>query len=160
MKSFSHHAMMSQLLVFVLLLVLNGASLGRKESNDHHLNSTCPTWTSYDNSTHSCKCGANLYQIVSCIDVGECPVSVLFGFCMTLNEDQTKVVVGSCPFTFPRYPKSMLRYTVPNNSFQLDKFFCGSIKRTGQLCAQCVNETKDIGNQNSESFQVLKSTIL
>ena len=49
----------------VLLVVLSGVSLGQKEPNDHHMNSTCPTWTVYDSSTSSCECGIDWHGLFS-----------------------------------------------------------------------------------------------
>ena len=129
----------------ILLVVFSGVSLGQKEANDHHVNSTCPTWTIYDSSTNSCGCGSNIHRIVSCILVDGSPkkfeISVIRGFCMTLNEDQTETVVGSC-FSIPDpYKQSKATYVVPNDTSQLDTDVCGYTHRTGQLCGQCVNGT-------------------
>ena len=131
----------------VLLVVLSGVYLGQKEPNDHHVNSTCPTWTIYNSSTNSCECGwiAYNYWIVSCKLVDgshkHFEISVVRGFCMTLNEDQTKTVVGSC-LSIP-VPNQTIRiaYVVPNDTSQLDAAVCGYTNRTGQLCGQCVNGT-------------------
>ena len=129
----------------ILLVVFSGVSLGQKEPNDHYVNSTCPTWTIYDSSTNSCECGSNIHRIVSCILVDGCPkkfeISVIRGFCMTLNEDQTKTVVGSC-FSVPDpYKEPRTTHVVPNDTSQLDTDVCGYKQRTGQLCGQCVNGT-------------------
>ena len=140
-----HLGIMCKLLSLALLLVLSGASLGLPETNKYPENSTCPTWTTYDYSTNSCKCGKDIHQIVHCIHLDECPnnfeVSVLYGFCMTLNEDQTKAVVGSCPFSIKRFLYWDPRLIVPNDTSQLDKAVCRYTQRTGQLCGQCVNGT-------------------
>ena len=126
--------------LFVLLVVLSGASLGHKVSKDHRLNSTCPTWTAYDNSTNSCECGSDIHHVVLCSHVAGCPtqfeVSVVHGFCMTVNKKQTKIVVGSCPFSL-----EVFQLTVPNDISQLDTAVCKYTNRTGQLCGQCVNGT-------------------
>ena len=125
---------------FVLLVVLIGVCLGQKEPNDHHVNSTCPTWTTYDYLTNSCDCGSDINKVVICSPVAGCPtqfeVQVVNGFCMTLNKKQTKTVVGSCPFGV-----KIFKLTVPSNTSQLDTAVCKYTKRTGQLCGQCVNGT-------------------
>ena len=130
---------------FVLLFVLTGASLGQKEGILHPAEAICPTWTFYDPSIDSCKCGWDIHQIVFCVPVDGCPktfeVSVRFGFCMTLNENQTKEVVGSCPFGLKTFSNQRLQYTVPNNTSELDRVVCRYTNRTGQLCGQCVNGT-------------------
>ena len=139
-----HSGIMCKLLILAVLVVLSGASIGLTETNKHPENSTCPTWTIYDYSTSSCKCGKDIDKIVSCIhiDPNEFEVSVLCGFCMTLNEDQTKTVVGSCPFSIKGIkPYWYPRITVPNDTFQLDKDVCRYAQRTGQLCGQCANGT-------------------
>ena len=136
---------MWKLLSLALLVVLSGASLGLQETNKHPENSTCPTWTIYDYSTNSCKCGRGIDRIVSCIHIDECPntfqVSVLYGFCMTMNEDQTKAVVGSCPFSIKLFPYWDPWLVVPNDTSQLDTDVCKYTQRTGQLCGQCENGT-------------------
>ena len=137
--------MLCKLLSLALLVVLSEASLGLTETSKHPENSTCPTWTTYDYSTNSCKCGQDIDLVVSCIHIDECPntfeVSVLYGFCMTLKEDQTKAVVGSCPFSIKRFPYWDPWLVVPNDTSQLDKAVCKYTQRTGQLCGQCVNGT-------------------
>ena len=60
---------------------------------------------------------------------------------MTLNEDQTKTVAGSC-FSIPdSYQQPRTTHAVPNDTSQLDTDVCGYTQRTGQLCGQCVNGT-------------------
>ena len=126
--------------LFVLLVVLSGASLGQNVSKDHHMNSTCPMWTTYDNSTNSCECGNDIHDVVSCSRVTGCPtqfeLGVLHGFCMTANKEQTKTVVGSCPFSL-----KVFQLTVSSNTSQLDTAVCKYTNRAGQLCGQCVNGT-------------------
>ena len=130
----------------VLLVVLSGVSLGQKEPNDYHVNSTCPTWTVYDSSTSSCECG--IHWIVFCKLVDGCPkhfeISVVHGFCMTLNEDQTKTVAGSCFSIQDSYQQPRTTHVVPNDTSQLDTDVCGYTHRTGQLCGQCVNGTSPL----------------
>ena len=68
-------------------------------------------------------------------------VGVLHGFCMTLNNNQTKPLVGSCPFSVKKYPYQLPRLIIPNAISQLDTAVCGFTNRTGQLCGQCENGT-------------------
>ena len=90
--------MMCMLLSLAVLLVLSGTSLGWKEPHKPPGNSTCPTWTLYNDSSNSCECGKDIF-VVTCVPVQGFPntftVGVLHGFCMTLNNDQTNVLVGS-----------------------------------------------------------------
>ena len=63
---------------------------------------------------------------------------------MTLNEDQTKTVVGSS-FSIPdSYQQPRTTHVVPNGTSQLDTDGCGYTHRTGQLCGQCVNGTSPL----------------
>ena len=138
--------MMCKLLSLALVVAFSGASLGLKEPNRNQNTSTCPTWTIYDVSTNSCECGRNVYNAASCVRINECPketflVAVLYGYCMTLNKDESKTVVGACPYSVQRARDPWPRLTVPSNSSQLDAVVCGYINRTGQLCGQCVNGT-------------------
>ena len=68
-------------------------------------------------------------------------VGVLHGFCMTLNNNQTKPLVGSRPFSVKEYPYHLPRLIIPNDISQLDTAVCGFTNRTGQLCGQCENGT-------------------
>ena len=125
-------------MAFVLLVVLIGTSFGQE---DHPDNSTCPTWTVYKTSTNSCECGKDVHHIVYCVQVDGCPrkfdVSMFPKCCMTLAKDQTKAVVGSCPFSMHDW----IRLRVPSRLSQLDAAVCGHTHRTGQLCGQCMNGT-------------------
>ena len=53
---------------------------------------------------------------------------------MTLNENQTKEVVGSCPFGLKTflYQNQRLQHTVPNDTSDLDRVVCGYTNRTLQ----------------------------
>ena len=132
-------------LAFALLLC--GIVLGQKEPRitqlqpEHH---DCPTWTYFDNETQSCKCGPTLHKIIACSieDGNVSEVGVLFRFCMTQNKEQTKVVVGPCPY----YNKiqeghcDVFTYVpLPSDVAKLDEGMCGYTSRTGQLCGQCVD---------------------
>ena len=124
--------------IVAFIVVLSGAAFGLNE--DDPANSTCHTWTIYHPQTNSCECGSSIDDIVFCHEVaGEFEVTMLLGFCMTLNKDQTETVVGACPFNFRRRYFSSL--AIPSHPSQLDATVCGLTKRTGQLCGQCVDGT-------------------
>ena len=135
--------MMCKLLTLAVLVAFSGTSPDLTEPNKPPVNSTCPIWTLYNASTNRCECGENIFGIVTCVPVegfhNTFVVGVTHGFCMTLNNDQTKPVVGSCPFSVKRYPYQL--HIVPNDASQLDIAFCGFTHRTGQLCRQCENGT-------------------
>ena len=126
--------------IVAFIVVLSGAAFGLNE--DDPVNSTCHnhTWTIYHPQNNSCECGRSINDIVFCHEVaGEFEVTMLFGYCMTLNKDQTETVVGACPFNFRRVYLPSL--AIPSHPSQLDAAVCGFTKRTGQLCGQCVNGT-------------------
>ena len=95
-----------------VLVAFSGTSLGLTEPNKPPMNPTCPTWTLYNASTNRCECGEDIIGIVTCVPVegfhNMFVAGVLHGFCMTLNNDQTKLLVGSCPFSVKTFP-----YRVP-----------------------------------------------
>ena len=123
--------------IVTFFTLLSGASLALNE--DDPVNSTCHTWTIYDPQSHTCKCGEPIDGIVSCHRVArEQEVTVLSGFCMTLNEDQTETIVGSCPFY---YGHQASPYAIPRHPSQLDAKVCRLSSRTGQLCGQCIDGT-------------------
>ena len=125
--------------ILASIVVLSGAAFGLNE--DDPVNSTCHTWTIYHPQNNSCECGSSIDDIVFCHEVaGEFEVTMLFGFSMTLNKDQTETVVGACPFNFRR-SEYLSSLAIPSHPSQLDAAVCGFTKRTGQLCGQCVNGT-------------------
>ena len=129
---------MYMLHILASLVALFGAILDVKELNDPPVNTTCPPGTAY--VQHNCSCVNNKARIVSCRQHdGEFEVSVLIGYCMTMNSKRSEVVVGSCPCISPTGSKT--HSTVPNKSAQLDGAVCNFTHRTGQLCGQCVNGT-------------------
>ena len=141
----------------LLILQTNAQTTGFLKFQDS--NSTCPTWTYYDNVTQAGKCGKNIFriQIVSCTTEDKCPTSgnvrlteanvgVLFGYCLTQNSKQRDLVVGACPHN--HLPHSLITnqykapyFQVPNDISQLDSAMCQQLGgyRTGQLCGQCVD---------------------
>ena len=126
--------------VLAWLVALSGAVLDAEELNNPSVNTTCPPGTVYDPSQHSCSCVDNRDKIILCKhDDGEFEVSIVNGYCMTMNSKKSEVAVGSCPFQTKSYGRSHI--IIPNNSAQLDGIVCGYAHRTGQLCGQCVNGT-------------------
>ena len=138
-------SVMGKFEIAAFIVVLSAISLALNEQKDNdYVNVTCPTWTICNPQNSTCKCGVDLSHIVYCIEDGcEAQVAVLYGFCMTLNKDQTKVVVGSCPYNIVRKILShyWLYLKVPNRTSHMDGRICGYTKRTGQLCGQCANGT-------------------
>ena len=123
--------------LLTIVLLLCGTVLAKKESSNGQLQlaENCPTWTYFSNATQSCQCGPNIHQMASCVkDGNSSKVGVFFRFCMTQNNEKTKVVVGACP-----YNKGGAAYhSLPSNVTELDRAMCGVTGRTGQLCGQCM----------------------
>ena len=130
--------MLQILASFVALSGLNGLS-------DALMNTSCSPGTVYDSLHHNCTCAAatssTTFRPVSCrYENGEFKVGVFVGYCMTMNNKRSEVVVGPCPSNIK--PTQHEIYTkVPSNRSQLDRAVCGYTKRTGQLCGQCANGT-------------------
>ena len=125
----------------VFVLVLCGALLGQEESSDgllqtesHH----CPTWTYFNNDTHSCQCGDLIHRIILCNMEGGnlSDVGVIYRFCMTQNKERRKIVVGMCPYN--NKVKDTKYASLPSNVTELDTVMCGGTARNGQLCGQCM----------------------
>ena len=109
----------------------------RQISSDVHSN-MCPTWhrPSKDyNSSHLCECGDRLYGIVKCSDKYDgAEVGLLACYCMSQSELLNKTIVGNCIYTCSFKYKT----NVPNERSALDNHTCQPLKRTGQLCGDCV----------------------
>ena len=109
------------------------------------MNTSCSPGTVYDSLHHNCTCAAattsNTFQASFCkYENGEFKVGVFVGYCMTMNNKRSEVVVGLCPFNINQTQHET--YTiVPSNTSQLDTAICEYTHRTGQLCGQCVNGT-------------------
>ena len=131
--------------MLVFVLVLCGALLGQEESSDGQLQTEsyrCPTWTHFNNDTHSCQCGDAIHSIILCSmeDGNLSDIGVLYRFCMTQNKERTKIVVGPCPYNneVKEYHEDTNYASLPSNVTELDTVMCGGTARTGQLCGGCV----------------------
>ena len=130
--------------LLIIVLLLCGTVLAKKESSNGQLQpaENCPTWTYFSNATQSCQCGDNdnIHQMTSCVkDVNSSKVGVFYRFCMTQNNEKTKVVVGACPYNKggDGYESISAYHSLPSNVTELDRAMCG-LGRTGQLCGQCM----------------------
>ena len=101
-------------------------------------NQQCPTW--FVRHPTGCKCGASMRGIVQCEEDRDQTLLQL-GFSMTYSSTQDRTLVGRSPFGKQlRNPKVIHGYQIelPQNISQLNDFMCGGLKRTGQLCSQCM----------------------
>ena len=92
---------------------------------------TCPPWFIEDDT--KCKCGSSLHGIVTCSDD---PMNVVTKpcYCMTVNEDTNKTVVGACPFS------CVVDEEWSPDPHQLNNHTCTETwKRTGRLCSKCIS---------------------
>ena len=105
-------------------------------------NRSCPTWTHYNSQTGNCVCGEDIYHTVFCRNATE-NVSILFGFCLTVNKDLMNDVVGACPYYHKNKSHTVLwsYNSLPKNRSEVEKFMCGTINRAGQMCGKCTNGT-------------------
>ena len=101
--------------------------------------SNCHYWSHFNAATNTCDCGSTLFDIVRCrtkeganTDVN---VSVIFGYCITLTNDESKAVVGACRHAVS-CPHDCHYRPVSRN---LSRDFCKEYGRTGQLCGKCGN---------------------
>ena len=129
--------------MLTLVLLLCGTILAKESSNGQlqQENHNCQPWMYFNNATQSCQCGPTLHKTISCVkDGNRSEVGVFFQFCMTQNNEHTKVVVGACPYNRGggRYQSVNTYRSLPRNVTQLDREICGLTARTGQLCGQCM----------------------
>ena len=132
--------------LLTIVLLLCGTVLAKKESSNGQLQpaENCPTWTYFSNATQSCQCGPHIHQMTSCVkDGNSSKLGVFFRFCMTQNNEQTKVVVGACPYNsgggrYNSYESVKSYRSLPSNVTELNRAMCGLTGRTGQLCGQCM----------------------
>ena len=102
--------------------------------------SNCKYWSHYNPETNTCDCGSGIFGVVSCetaeganTDVN---VSVFYGYCMTLSTGKNEAIVGACPYHYLNCLSHCDYVAVLKN---LSTDFCGVLKRTGQLCGQCLD---------------------
>ena len=120
--------------------------VAKKESSNGQLqqeNHNFPPWMYFSNDTQSCQCGPTLHKTISCVkDGNRSEVGVFFQFCMTQNNEHTKVVVGACPYNRGggRYQSVKTYRSLPRNVTQLDRYMRGLTARTGQLCGECMED--------------------
>ena len=110
----------------------------------------CPLWTTFNSTTGKCECGSDLGGVVTC-NMMTCnktifEISLVRCYCMTYDEHTDTTEVGLCYVTCGK--RNKYEYTnsykfgdwkvLTNNSHELNQDVCGYYKRTGRLCAKCM----------------------
>ena len=136
----------------------------------------CPTWftPALINDSVWCECNTDRVQqglVLRCpsknkICVQNCKhqehystdalnVSVLTSFCMTHNFETRQTLLAFCPYNAHQANKFDFFITLPSNISELNNFMCGRIKREGDLCYQCINNTgPSLKNSRVECFHL------
>ena len=98
----------------------------------------CKFWSQYNAATNSCECGSAIRNIVVCQKInGSLTVSVLHGYCMTLNNKTKQAVVGACPYNYRSSSHPPWDYV--SVSRDQDNDFCREFHRSGRLCGECIH---------------------
>ena len=113
---------------------VGGLTTDFKQSPVHFRTTQCPTWQRWNETTMSCMCGMTLRGTVNCSRLDN-SVRLLACYCMTESELLNKTVVGNCLYTCTWKYWTIL----PNATSALDEKTCSPLKRTGQLCGDCID---------------------
>ena len=129
----------SLLLPRVAILVLFGLTSGLKSSeesgtwNELEKSRNCPPWF-IPNHDNNCTCGSSLNGIIDCNPSNDPSLTILPCYCMTVDQDRNKTVVGNCAYACHTPTKW---FPDPD---ELNVNMCNERwNRTGQLCAQCMD---------------------
>ena len=99
-------------------------------------NNSCEFWSQYNAATNSCECGSAIHSIVFCQKInGSLTVSVLHGYCMTLNNKTKQAAVGACPYNYRK--KGHPPWDYVQVSRDQDNDFCSEFNRSGR-CVESV----------------------
>ena len=114
---------------------LHGIFRNTSDTRDGNESKSCPTWHFWNNETNKCDC-RDLGDVVKCIP-STTTVALVYGYCMTYDNDTGITYVGKCFYTlFDRHNEKW--YTqLPGNPAELDKVICDQWNREGLLCSQC-----------------------
>ena len=99
----------------------------------------CPTWYTYNASTHKCECGTILNGGLLCKEPGQAYLRI--DYCMTLDNSSKMPVAGVCHRGSYNHHHVLrgVYVLLPNDSSQLTKSQCEPNKRKGLLCAECAD---------------------
>ena len=108
-----------------------------KVNNESQIENTddCPTWHVFDRKMNECKCH-DLKEVVKCNEMTK-TVSIVYGYCMTFDNDTKVTQVGKCFYTLFSQLNSSFFTVLPSNPSKLNQFICSPWHREGNLCSQC-----------------------
>ena len=95
----------------------------------------CPTWHVFDREINECTC-KDLKDILICNEKTK-TVSILYGYCMTFDNNTEVTRVGFCPYTLFSNLNGSFYTVLPPNPLELDQFMCSPWHREGDLCSEC-----------------------
>jgi hypothetical protein len=62
-------------------------------------------------------------------------MSVISGYCLTIDEDSDTLEAGPCLYNYNTY--DMMYTDLPRNESKLNEFMCGELNRNSTLCGKC-----------------------
>ena len=95
----------------------------------------CPTWHIFDTKSKDCIC-QDLKDVIKCNQKTK-TVSILYGYCMTIDNYTKITQVGFCLYTLFSRLNSSFYALLPSNPSELNDFMCSPWHREGNLCSQC-----------------------
>ena len=132
------------ILVYSLFVVSSYAATGIAQAEE------CPLWTVAKNNTEGCECAQPDQQIVRC-NTSPYSVSVRIFHCMTADTDMNPVVGpylynSNNTIGWPHirgkfdFYTAFYRKIITNSTTNLNTETCGSYKRKGLICGQCIKD--------------------
>ena len=137
-KSFQELVVIAYCLMIMAVLSQGLALEGVvKVDNESQIESTddCPTWHVFNRERKECTC-QDLREVVKCNGMTK-TVSILYGYCMTFDNDTKVTQVGKCFYTLFNRLNSSFYTVLPSNPSELNQFMCSPWHRGGNLCSQC-----------------------
>ena len=121
--------------VLFLVLVISATALSTRD---------CPPWFKWVNTSDSssgyCVCASEVIRPIQCDQINQ-KSYLRLASCVFYDSDKDDIVAAGCPFFFPN--NNALKFLLPNNVNDLNKFVCGNFSREvkGPLCGKCTGNT-------------------
>lgn len=116
-------------------VVSEGQPLTTVDNESQILKFDCPTWHVFDEETKECIC-QDLKDVLIC-DQKTKTVSILYGYCMTFDNNTQVTQVGYCLYTLFSTLNSSFYTILPADPLELNHFMCSPWHRDGNLCSRC-----------------------